>query len=363
MEETMAWWNNLFDRNSGFSQADKEAWANLQSLTVDPWAMGYTPSYGQSTTMAPVPTTMAPVPTTMAPVPTTMAPVPTTMEPAPTTTTTMEEEGVPTGWTVAPGDTDTRSIFDNPNVLNASITSTLYGLAAFAEAWSSKSFYNYYEQQEQVYLENAKIQADRLKTAGAIEAANIRAKHAITQGQNELAVVGAGAGSISGSFADYLTANRKNDMRDEYAQDLSTLYAVSNAKRQGLTQAFNTAGQAYAQAIKQRNKSISRIFIGLAEGVGSILADIRAKRQADYTNESARESQEDTYERKMRYYGNAKTGEPIYAAKTAGINAFDPDSGNKITGSADSIEDAIRIETGQQTWPYDIIKPTDERGI
>lgn len=331
----MAWWNNLFGGNSGFSQSDINNWGTLQdpminnSLTVDPWASDYTPNYGQSASTVPTPA----------------------------------EEGVPTGWTVAPGDTDTRSIFDNPNVLNASITSTLYGLAAFAQAWSSKSFYNYYEQQEQVYLENAKVQADRLKTAGAIEAANIRAKHAITQGQNELAVVGAGAGSISGSFADYLTANRKNDMRDEYAQDLSTLYAVSNAKRQGLTQAFNTAGQAYAQAIKQRNASISRIFTGLAEGVGSILADIRAKRQADYTNESARESQNADYERKMRYYGNAKTGEPIYAANTTGINAIDPLSGSKITGSADSIEDAIRIETGQQTWPYDIIKPTDERGI
>ncbi len=324
----MAWWNNLFGGSSGFSQSDINSWGTLQnpminnSLTVDPWANGYTPSYGNSTA-------------------------------------SITDAGTPIGWTPAIGNTNTRSIFDSPNVLNASITSALYGLSAFAQAWSSKDYYKYYEKQEQLYIENAKIQADRLETAGKIEAANIRAKHAITQGQNELAVVGAGAGSISGSFADYLTANRKNDARDEYAQDLSTLYAVSNAKRQGLTQAFSTAGQAYAQAIKQRNASVSRIFSGLAEGVGSILADIRSKDQADFGNTSALSTQEQQYGSKYRYYGNAVTGNFSYKTEDTEASILNP---NGTTGNVyKNIEDATQLES-QYQWPYDIINPT-ERGI
>ncbi len=325
MEETMAWWNNVFGGSSGFSQSDINNWGTLadpfisSNLMANPWAEGYTEKYNAQYGNV------------------------------------NNVEGVPTGVTPQIEDISTRSVFDRPNLLNAGVTMALTGLSAFASAWASKSYYNYYQQQEEAYLENAKIQADRLQLAGSIEAANIRAKHAITQGQNELAVVGAGAGSISGSFADFLTANRKNDMRDEYAQDLSTLYAVSNAKRQGLTQAFNTAGQAYALAIKQRNASVSRLFSGLAEGVGSILEDIRTKRQADSSNTQAAVTQTNEYERKMRYYGNRPTGTAVEATGNATPTLLTDGEGSLLNVTGNSLMDSIRLETDITTHGYNLI--------
>lgn len=325
MEETMAWWNNVFGGSSGFSQSDINNWGILadpfisSNLMASPWAEGYTEKYNaQYGNISNV-------------------------------------EGVPTGITPQIEDVSTRSVFDRPNLLNAGVTMALTGLSSFASAWASKSYYNYYQQQEEAYLENAKIQADRLQLAGSIEAANIRAKHAITQGQNELAVVGAGAGSISGSFADFLTANRKNDMRDEYAQDLSTLYAVSNAKRQGLTQAFSTAGQAYALAIKQRNASVSRLFSGLAEGVGSILEDIRTKRQADSSNTQAAVTQTNEYERKMRYYSNRPTGKAVEVTADAVPTLISDSDGSLIDISGITLTDAIRLETDATSHGYNLI--------
>lgn len=323
MEEIMAWWNNVFGGGSGFSQSDINNWGTLldpfisSNIMANPWAEGYSEKYNAQ------------------------------YENVSNVSNVSNMEGVPTGVTPQIEDISTRSVFDRPNLLNAGVTMALTGLSTFASAWSSKSYYNYYQQQEEAYLENAKIQADRLQLAGLIEAANIRAKHAITQGQNELAVVGAGAGSISGSFADFLTANRKNDMRDEYAQDLSTLYAVSNAKRQGLTQAFNTAGQAYALAIKQRNASVSRLFSGLAEGVGSILADIRTKRQADSSNTQAAVTQTNEYERKMRYYGNRPTGTAVEATgEVMPTLLMDGEDGSSLLDmSGGTLMDALKLET------------------
>lgn len=264
-------------------------------------------------------------------------------------------EGVPTGVTPQVENVSTRSVFDRPNLLNAGITMALTGLSSFASAWASKSYYNYYKQQEEAYIENAKIQADRLQLAGSIEAANIRAKHAIAEGQNELAVAGAGAGSRSGSFVDYLVANRKADARDEYAQDLNTLYAVSNAKRQGLTQAFNTAGQAYALAIKQRNASISRLFSGLAEGVSSLLADVRSQRQADSSNTQAETAQTKEHERKMRYYGNRPTGTAVEYTANPFPTLVTGDTGSLLNTSGDVIEDNLRLETGITSHGYSLI--------
>lgn len=293
---------------------------NLSSLMADPWAEGYTANYNAQYG------------------------------------STTGIEGVPTGVTPQIENVSTRSIFDRPNLINAGVTMALTGLSSFASAWASKSYYKYYKQQEEAYIENAKIQADRLQLAGAIEAANIRAKHAIAEGQNELAVVGAGAGSRSGSFVDYLVANRKADARDEYAQDLNTLYAVSNAKRQGLAQAFNTAGQAYALAIKQRNASVTRLFSGLAEGVSSLLADVRSQRQAESSNTQAAVAQNKEYERKMRYYGNRPTGSPVEATGSTAPTLVTDDTGSSLLNmSGNALEDSLRFETSSTTHGYSLI--------
>ena len=329
MEEAMAWWNNLFGGNSGFSQSDIDNWGTLadpfisSNLMADPWAEGYTANYNAQY--------------------------------ASMNGNGNGIEGAPTGLTPQVENVSTRSIFDRPNLINAGVTMALTGLSSFASAWASKSYYKYYKQQEEAYIENAKIQAERLQLAGAIEAANIRAKHAIAEGQNELAVVGAGAGSRTGSFVDYLVANRKADTRDEYAQDLNTLYAVSNAKRQGLTQAFNTAGQAYALAIKQRNTAVSSLFSGLAQGIGSILEDIRTKRQADSSNTQAAVAQNKEYERKMRYYGNRPTGTAVGYTANPFPSLVTGDTGSLLNTSGDVIEDTIRLETGITTHGYSLI--------
>ena len=329
MEEIMAWWNNLFGGGSGFSQSDINNWGTLSdpfissNLMANPWAEGYTASYNAQY--------------------------------GNTNVSGAGIEGAPTGLTPQIENVSTRSVFDRPNLINAGVTMALTGLSSFASAWASKSYYTYYKQQEEAYIENAKIQAERLQLAGAIEAANIRAKHAIAEGQNELAVVGAGAGSRTGSFVDYLVANRKADARDEYAQDLNTLYAVSNAKRQGLTEAFNTAGQAYALAIKQRNSAVSSLFSGLAQGIGSILEDIRTKRQADSSNTQAAVAQNKEYERKMRYYGNRPTGTEVEYTADLFPSLVKGDNGSLLNTSGDALEDAIRLETGITSHGYSLI--------
>lgn len=333
MEEAMAWWNNLFGGGSGFSQSDINNWGTLSdpfissNLMANPWEEGYTANYNAQYGNTNVNGSG----------------------------NVNGMEGSPTGLTPQIESISTRSIFDRPNLINAGVTMALTGLSSFASAWSSKSYYAYYKQQEEAYIENAKIQAERLQLAGAIEAANIRAKHAIAEGQNELAVVGAGAGSRTGSFVDYLVANRKADARDEYAQDLNTLYAVSNAKRRGLTEAFNTAGQAYALAIKQRNSAISSLFSGLAQGIGSILDDIRTKRQADSSNTQAAVAQNKEYERKMRYYGNRQTGTPVEYTANPFPSLAKLDNGSLLNPSGDVLMDNLRLETDATSHGYSLI--------
>ena len=211
---------------------------NLSSLMADPWAEGYTADY-KAQYLA---------------------------------------EG-PTGWTPPIGkvDTSTGSVvkdwLNGPNLLNASITAALTGIGSFVSAWSSKGIYDMYKQQEQMYIDNANEQARRLQIKGDIALANLAARHAVSQGKNELAVAASGAGSMSGSFVDALAANQRYDIRDEYTQSLSTLYQVSNAKRDGLLQAYSTAGVAYGKAIKQRNAAITGLFKGLAAGVQALAKD------------------------------------------------------------------------------------------
>lgn len=173
------------------------------------------------------------------------------------------------GWTAA---------MDTPNLVNAGVTGILTGLASLGTAFSASKMFKLYEQQEQLAIQNSEEQARRLQIKGNILLANMQAKHAITQGKNELAVAGSGAGAISGSFLDKLTANYKYDTRDERTQSFETLWSVSNARREGLVQALSVAGNAMQQAIKNRNNAITGMFSGLKATADSLLAD---KRQYD----------------------------------------------------------------------------------
>ena len=167
---------------------------------------------------------------------------------------------------------------DTPNLINAGVTGILTGLASLGTAFSASKMFKLYEQQEKLAIQNSEEQARRLQIKGDILLANMQAKHAITQGKNELAVAGSGAGAISGSFLDKLTSNYKYDIRDERTQSLETLWSVSNARREGLVQALGIAGNAMQQAIKNRNNAITGMFSGLKAMAGSLLAD---KRQYD----------------------------------------------------------------------------------
>lgn len=229
------------------------------------------------------------------------------------------EEGIPTGLTPQVTNVSTRSIGDFPNMLNAGATMLFSGLASMLNGWSSSKIYDLYAEQERLYIENAQEQARRLQVKGEFALANLRSKHAIAEGTNELAVAGAGAGSISGSFLDKLMANRKYDTRDELSQGYETLWAVKNAERDGLLKAYSTAGQAYSKAIQQRNNAISGLFSGLAKGVGSILADMRQEDATKSTIYADKMKQDYERWRNAAYYSNRMTSrDPEYKSVAPG---------------------------------------------
>lgn len=168
--------------------------------------------------------------------------------------------------------------YDTPNMINAGVTMFLSGISSLGQTLSMGKMYEYYKKQEDLYLEAAAEQARRIQIRGNILLANLRTKHAITEGKNELAVAGAGAGSISGSFLDKLVSNRKYNTREEFAQGLETTWAVDNAKRQGYIQALDIAGKAAQTAYNARTNAILGLVKGLQNASSSLLED---KRQED----------------------------------------------------------------------------------
>lgn len=216
------------------------------------------------------------------------------------------------------------SAVDTPNAVNAAVTGLLTGLSTLGTTLSSSKVFDLYKQQEQFAIRNSEEQARRIQIRGDILLANMEAKHAITQGKNELAVAASGAGSISGSFLDKLMANYKYDVRDERTQSLETLWAVSNAKREGLVEAIGTAGAAYQQAVKNRNAAITGLFSGLKAVAGSLLAD---KRQYDNNIADTRNIYA-AYQAKQRqndiYYGNLDTTGTEAQKFISGENTLNP---------------------------------------
>lgn len=112
------------------------------------------------------------------------------------------------------------------------------------------------QKQEKMFLQNATIQAERLRFQGAVDLRNLRVQSAIKQGRSELAVSSQG-GVASGSALDVLMANRKSNTLDERVVQLNTLWAMDNAKRDGYIQAINTAGQAMGMSYNALNNALT----------------------------------------------------------------------------------------------------------
>lgn len=228
---------------------------------------------------------------------------------------------------------------------NAGITLALSGITGLFNAFSSNKIYNMYKEQEQYILENAAEQARRLQIKGDIALANLNSKHAITEGTNELAVAGAGAGSISGSFLDKLMANRKYDTREEFAQSLDTLYAVDNAKRDGFIQAYSIAGQAMQQAYKQRGDYLTNFAKGLAMASSALVSDVKQ----GYKNEAIRYGTEQKYrtDRQLDALKFATPGMDSGLSGATGISGSIPSTGYITPNTTDP------FKLGQEAgWGY-----------
>lgn len=204
---------------------------------------------------------------------------------------------IPSGW---------RSYVPASSWMNAGITIGLSGIGSLFGVLSSRSLYDMYDQNAKLAIENAQVQANRLQRRGNIAAANLMAQHAISEGKNELAVAGSGAGSVSGSFLDKLMANKKYDTREEFATDLNTIYAVSNARRQGYLEAYTYASQAYAKARETTGNIWSGFISGLVKATQSITKDIEAGKQLAFYEAQKASEIELTKWKILNYYGAPK---------------------------------------------------------
>ena len=162
------------------------------------------------------------------------------------------------------------------NTANAAVTGIFSALSTLSGALSSTNVYKLYQQQEQLYIQNANEQARRIQLKGDIALRNLEILHTTQQGKNELGAA-VGGGRLSGSTLDVLVQNHKYNTMDERTSSLQTLWEVDNAKRQGYINAINVAGQAMTLAYKNRANALNALssFVrGMSQG---LLAD---KRQA-----------------------------------------------------------------------------------
>lgn len=168
------------------------------------------------------------------------------------------------------------------NTINAAVTGVFSALSTIAGTLSANKIYKLYEQQEQLYIENAAEEARRLKLKGDIELRNLEIQHAVAQGTQEMTVAAMG-GNLSGSALDMLTQNYKYDVMDERTSSLNTLWEVSNAKQAGYINAIQTAGQAMTLAYGNRNKALA--------GLGSLIKGMALpllRDQQQYLDQDAR---------------------------------------------------------------------------
>lgn len=122
---------------------------------------------------------------------------------------------------------------------------------------SAKRINKVLQKQEKFFLQNATLQADRIRFQGAVELRKLKAANVIKQGRSELAVSSQG-GVASGSALDVLMANKKANTLDERVTQINTLWAMDNAKRDGYIQAISTAGQAMGMSYNNLNSALTQ---------------------------------------------------------------------------------------------------------
>ena len=163
------------------------------------------------------------------------------------------------------------------NTVNAAVTGILSAFSTISGVITAGEVYDYYKQQEQMYLENARIQARRAQIKGDIALTNLEVKHALAKGDRELAVAGAG-GRLSGSFLDVLTQNNKYALMEERTQSLETLWQVDNIIRGGYISAYQSAAQSRSYALQNRANALAGLASFAKNMASGLLAD---KRQND----------------------------------------------------------------------------------
>lgn len=167
------------------------------------------------------------------------------------------------------------------NLANAMVTGVLGLIGMIGTVSAGSKVQRLYKKQESAYIDAAMEQARRLQLKGDIELRNLRYQHTIQQGNDELAVAAGAHGNLSGSFLDKLMANKKISEADERSQSLSTLWAVSDAKKAGYINAMKVAGQAELSAINTRAHVLSVGLNSIARAANSLTQDVTARKQMD----------------------------------------------------------------------------------
>ena len=213
--------------------------------------------------------------------------------------------------------------------------------SAFIGGISAMSVYNHYDKAAKAQVSAAVEEARRLQLRGDIALANLKVKHALSQGGNELAAAGAG-GRLSGSTLEALTANYKYNVRDERAQDLETIWAVSDAKRRGYIGAANTMGSAEAYAISQRTNMLSA-----AAGALSSIAEGYARDYGAWKKNQSQLNQLDMLLRsKLDANADMYNVPPTIIDTTSGGGVTDYSTPSAVY---QTIEDTLKIETDPVT--------------
>lgn len=214
------------------------------------------------------------------------------------------------------------------NTANAAITGLFSALSTLSGALSSTNVYKLYQQQEQLYIQNANEQARRLQLKGDIALRNLEILHTTQQGKNELGAA-IGGGRLSGSTLDALVQNHKYNMMDERTSSLQTLWEVDNAKRQGYINAINVAGQSMSLAYKNRANALnafSSFVRGMSQG---LLADKRQAIEDQFGRDLLNLKGEYALKSLLNYYGGAEA----LGTVTNSNAAVDPvPSGEQETG-------------------------------
>lgn len=254
----------------------------------------------------------------------------------------------------------------SPNIINASVTGLLSGLATIFSAWVPGRVYDYYEQQERLAIENAAEQARRIRIKGDIELRNLEIDNAIMQGKNELAAAASGTNvvtNVSGSMLDMLVQNKRYAALDERTVALETLWAESNAKREGYVNAINVAGQAMTTAYKQRSGMLKALTATVKGFATDLLADKRSDREIQYYSNLANRDHTMRMGLILNTYGTTIDPTLGYSGSSSGIQqktasegissgfGTDPNTGINMApvGSTDNF-DLIRFDTMPDEW-------------